>query len=84
MALEVTEISAQLGVPLWLFVGILTWTIIWKLTGMWKAAQKKSLIWFIILGVVNTVGILPILYIYVFSKIKISKKKAAKAKKKKK
>jgi hypothetical protein len=75
---EIAEISAQLGVPLWLFSIILIWTAIWKLLGMWKAAQKKSVIWFIVLGVVNTVGILPLLYIYVFSEMKLSKKKKRK------
>ena len=75
---EVTEIAAQLGVPLWLFIIILIWMAAWKLLGMWKAAQKKSVIWFIVLGLVNTVGILPILYIYVFSEMKFSKKKRKK------
>ena len=77
---EITAISAQLGVPLWLFIVILVWTAIWKLMAMWKAAQKKSVTWFIVLGIVNTVGILPILYIYVFSEMKYSKKKSKKKK----
>ena len=77
---EIAAISAQLGVPLWLFIVILVWTAIWKLMAMWKAAQKKSVTWFIVLGIVNTVGILPILYIYVFSEMKYSKKKSKKKK----
>ena len=73
-----TNLATQAGIPLWLFIIILIWMAAWKLLGMWKAAQKKSVIWFIVLGLVNTVGILPILYIYVFSEMKFSKKKRKK------
>lgn len=44
------------------------WTLVWKGMGMWKASQNRSKVWFIVLLVVNTLGILDILYIYVFSK----------------
>ena len=51
-----------------LFVAIAIWDLVWKLFGMWKAAKKNSPIWFAAIGIFNTIGILPILYIYVFSK----------------
>lgn len=38
---------------------------------LWKSARKDSKIWFIVFLVVNTLGILEILYLYVFSKKKI-------------
>jgi len=47
---------------------ILIWSIIWKGLALWKAAQLRSKIWFVILLVVNTAGILEILYLYVFTK----------------
>jgi hypothetical protein len=51
---------------------------------LWKSARKGSLAWFIVLGIVNTVGILEILYLYVFSEIKLEKgKKKSRAKKRK-
>jgi len=86
-----TTIVNQLGIPIWLFIIILSWTIFWKLLGLWKSARKGSVIWFIIIALFNTIGILPILYIYVFSKMKCfnikknkgtSKKKTPKKKKK--
>ncbi|MDI6717868.1 MAG: DUF5652 family protein [Patescibacteria group bacterium] len=46
------------------------WLIIWKGIALWKAARLNDKWWFIALLVVNTVGILEILYIYVFSKRK--------------
>jgi hypothetical protein len=44
------------------------WTIPWKGVALWKAARNKSPWWFVILLIVNTVGILEILYIFVFAK----------------
>ncbi len=54
---------------------IVIWEVVWKLSAMWKAAKKNSVVWFIILAVFNTLGILPILYLFVFSKIKSKRKK---------
>jgi hypothetical protein len=50
-----------------LFIVIL-WSIFWKGMALWKAAREGSKVWFVVLLVVNTLGILEILYIYVFSK----------------
>jgi len=54
----------------WLFVLLVVlalWTIPWKGVALWKAARKNDLVWFIVLLLVNTVGILEIIYIYFFS-----------------
>jgi nitrogen fixation/metabolism regulation signal transduction histidine kinase len=59
---------------------VVVWELVWKLAGMWKAAKKNSPIWFVIIAVFNTVGILPILYIYVFSKMKSEKVKTTRIK----
>ncbi len=51
-----------------LLVGVLAlWELVWKGLGLWKAAQHKQTGWFIAILIFNTVGILPILYLYVFS-----------------
>lgn len=71
-----TGLSAQLGVSFWLLVIILLWSLTWKLLALWKSAQKRHVLWFIILALVNTVGILPILYIYIFSDLKLENKKS--------
>lgn len=34
-----------------------------RLMAMWKSAEKKQLAWFICLGIFNTVGILPAIYL---------------------
>ena len=83
-------IATQLGISVWLVLVIVVWTAAWKLISLWKSARKGSVIWFVLLAVLNTMGILPILYIFVFSKMKgcqfkikkSSKKKSVKKKKK--
>ena len=46
------------------------WSIPWKGAALWKAAKQGDKIWFVVLLVVNTLAILEILYIFVFSKQK--------------
>jgi hypothetical protein len=52
-----------------LFYLVVIWTLIWKGIALWKAARNNHHAWFIVLLVVNTLGILEILYIYIFSKM---------------
>ncbi|MDA8611397.1 DUF5652 family protein [Candidatus Pacebacteria bacterium] len=51
-----------------LFWILLIWTFVWKGVALWKAARNNSKPWFIALLVVNTMGLLEILYIFYFSK----------------
>jgi len=44
------------------------WTIFWKGRALWESAQQKHLTWFIILLVVNTMGLLEIAYIFYFNR----------------
>ncbi len=56
------------GVAGLLLVVLVMWTLVWKGMALWKAAKQGNKVWFVVLLVVNTVGILEILYLYVFSK----------------
>jgi methionyl-tRNA synthetase len=47
---------------------ILVWSIVWKGLALWKAGRAGSKPWFIVMLIVNTVGILEIFYLYVFSR----------------
>lgn len=62
---------------------ILIWTMAWKAVAAWKAARKGHLIWFVAFFVVNTLGILPIIYIFIFQKMNFGKRSAKKVSKKK-
>ena len=50
------------------FLILMVWSLYWKGRALWHAARKGDKVWFVALLVVNTVGILEILYLYVFDK----------------
>ena len=54
----------------WMAVVILLaiWSLVWKGMALWKSVRHAHKVWFVVLLVTNTVGILDILYFYVFSK----------------
>ena len=76
-------LGVTMGTAVVILAIISIWALVWKGLALWKAAKKKSVIWFVVLLIVNTGGILEILYIFVFSKIKLGKTKNPKPKKKK-
>ncbi len=49
---------------------VIIWSVYWKGRGLWRAAHQNSKPWFVALLLINTLGILEILYLYVFSKKK--------------
>ena len=53
-------------VPVFLLVVI--WSLVWKGLALWKAAKSNDRNWFIALLIINSLGLLEILYIYFFSK----------------
>jgi methionyl-tRNA synthetase len=55
----------------WLILLAILWTIPWKGVALWKAVKNNHKWWFIALLVINTLGVLEIFYIFVFSKRKV-------------
>ena len=55
---------------------IAIWSLVWKGLALWKSAHKEQAVWFIVLLVVNTIGILEILYIFIFSEMKFESRKS--------
>ena len=51
----------------WIILAAFVWVFVWKGLALWKAARLSAKWWFIALLVVNTFGILEILFYYVFS-----------------
>jgi len=47
---------------------LIIWTIVWKSIALWYAGKHQQKIWFIVIAVLSTAGILPILYIFFFQK----------------
>ncbi len=58
--------------PLWWIVMplLVAWEAAWKGVALWRAGRNGHLVWFIALLIVNSLGILPIIYIFAFSKKK--------------
>ena len=46
-----------------LLIVIVIWDAIWKLIALWKASRNNHLAWFICIALINTLGVLPIIYI---------------------
>ena len=58
----------------WITLSVIIWIAVWKLSALWQAAKHNQLTWFIILGVLNTLGILEIIYlIWIYFKDKKAK-----------
>ena len=49
---------------------LIIWAFIWKGLALWNAAKNEEKYWFVAVLILNTVGILEILYLFVFSKQK--------------
>ncbi len=50
-----------------ILIPLIVWSIIWKGIGLWKAARNEHKGWFIAILVFNTLGLLPIIYIFFVS-----------------
>ena len=47
---------------------LLVWSIAWKGIALWNAAKNSQKNWFIAILVINTLGILEIVYLFRFAK----------------
>lgn len=53
-----------------LVIALVLWTLPWKGIALWRAARLRDKWWFVAILLVNTIGLLEIVYIYYFSKNK--------------
>ncbi|MFA6306107.1 MAG: DUF5652 family protein [Candidatus Gracilibacteria bacterium] len=52
---------------------LLIWSFFWKGLALWHASRRGQSLWFVIFLVVNTLGILEIIYLFAVAKLKFSK-----------
>lgn len=52
----------------WLIAIAAIWSLAWKGVALYKAARLEQKAWFVVLLLVNTLGLLEIFYIFIFSK----------------
>ncbi|MFA6521625.1 MAG: DUF5652 family protein [Candidatus Gracilibacteria bacterium] len=67
------------GVPEWFneflpfIILLVIWTLFWKGLALWHAGRRGQPWWFVVLLVLNTLGILEIVYLFAIVKMKFSK-----------
>lgn len=64
----------------WLIAVLQLWTVPWKGIALWVAARRENKVWFVALLVVQTLGILEIIYIFFIAKHKFTFLQAKKKK----
>lgn len=64
--MEITQQWVQEYV--WLILLVSFWDLLWKGLALWKAARKNDRAWFAALLLINSLGLLPIFYTFVFSR----------------
>jgi len=63
------------GAMLVLIVALSIWSLVWKGIALWKAARLSHKNWFIALLIVNTLGLLEIVYIFLVARKEEGEKK---------
>jgi len=53
-----------------LFISLVVWDLAWRSAGVWKSTKNNQPVWSVLFVLFQTIGILPILYIFVFSRMR--------------
>lgn len=64
-SLDTFKLFAAL-VPILIVLAV--WELTWKIIAMWKAGRNNHLTWFLCIALINTAGVLPIIYILLHRK----------------
>ncbi|MCL5004292.1 MAG: DUF5652 family protein [Patescibacteria group bacterium] len=64
--MNLSDLSNLQNIPLFnspYFPLLLVWSLFWKGLALWRAAGNREKVWFIFLFLINTLGILDIVYL---------------------
>jgi hypothetical protein len=61
------NLAELLAGHVWVIVLILLWTLPWKVVALWRSARRAQSGWFLAMIILNTLGILEIIYLAFFS-----------------
>ena len=67
-----TDFIPGLPIHLATFIALMVWSVAWKGVALWRAGRNNHLGWFIAIFLVNTIGILEIVYIFAVSRKRIA------------
>ncbi len=62
---ESGNIPAMFAAFYGIIIALAVWSTIWKGMGLWRSARLGEMRWFIAILVLNTAGILPIIYLLI-------------------
>ena len=68
---SINVLAGLAGVPPVVVALAIIWTLVWKGLALWKAARNDERYWYLALLLINTAGILEILYLFFFAKEKL-------------
>ena len=66
------DLSTLPAIPPLMQYVLLVWSIAWKGLALWNAAKNSQKNWFIAILVINTIGIIEIVYLFAFAKQKMT------------
>ena len=52
---------------MWILLAVL-WTLVWKGLALWRAAGLRQKWWFVAILIVNTLGLLDIIYLFLVAR----------------
>ena len=58
------------GDALIIFIALLVWGLVWKGAALWISARRSEKWWFLVILVVNSFGIIEIIYLLFIAKIR--------------
>jgi len=59
----------------WKLLLLILWELVWKGFALYRAGRKQQPVWFVLLLLLNTAGILPIIYLIISRDKKVKKKR---------
>lgn len=62
--------SLYYGVGFVILALVVIWEAVWKGIGLWRSARNKQVWWFVAIFIINSIGILPLIYLVFFDKDK--------------
>ncbi len=64
----VNTLSLLSGIrPIYILAAVI-WTLAWKGLALWRSAQLRQKYWFVIILLINTLGLLDIIYLFLVAR----------------
>jgi methionyl-tRNA synthetase len=68
---QLAQFPAPLNNPALLTI-FLIWSLVWKGLALWYSARRGQTVWYVAMLILNTVGLLEIIYLIVYRRKKVN------------